>query len=113
MSEVTGNSSPGTGSEGLEQKVIDAIRCVYDPEIPVNLYDLGLIYDISLGGEGAVSIKMTLTAPFCPVAGEMPIMVERAVLTVEEVDVVDVELVWNPPWNPDMMSEAARLELGM
>ncbi|MFP6608648.1 MAG: SUF system Fe-S cluster assembly protein [Deltaproteobacteria bacterium] len=97
----------------IETKIVDALHSVYDPEIPVDIYDLGLIYDTKIDEEGKVSITMTLTAPGCPVAGEMPVMVERAVATVEGVSSVSVELVWDPPWNPDMMTEAARLQLGM
>ncbi len=97
----------------IETKIVDALHSVYDPEIPVDIYDLGLIYDTKIDEEGKVSITMTLTAPSCPVAGEMPMMVERAVATVEGVSSVSVELVWDPPWNPDMMTEAARLQLGM
>lgn len=97
----------------IETNIVEALHTVYDPEIPVDIYDLGLIYDTKIDDEGKVSITMTLTAPGCPVAGEMPVMVERAVATVEGVSSVDVELVWDPPWNPDMMTEAARLQLGM
>ena len=97
----------------LENEIVEAMRSVYDPEIPVNIYDLGLIYDMKVNETGAVEIKMTLTAPGCPVAGEMPGMVARAVKTVEGVKDCDVELVWDPQWNPDMMSEAARLTLNM
>ena len=96
-----------------EDGVIDALRCVFDPEIPVSIYDLGLIYDIDIGDDGKVAITMTLTAPGCPVAGEMPRMVERAVSVVDGVDEVTVDLVFDPPWEPSRMSEAARLELGM
>ncbi|MFQ5352143.1 MAG: DUF59 domain-containing protein [Candidatus Binatia bacterium] len=98
----------------LEERIVEAIRMVYDPEIPVNIYDLGLIYDLRIEPSGhAASIKMTLTAPGCPVAGEMPGMVERAALSVDGVDHCDVELVWEPAWNPDMMSEEARLTLNI
>ena len=97
----------------LKEKIIDALHTVYDPEIPVDLYELGLIYDIEISDEGSVAIKMTLTAPGCPVAGEMPVMVEKAVSVVEGVGEVKVELVWEPPWNQEMMSDAARLQLGM
>lgn len=105
---------PMTGDgEGREAEVIAALRTVYDPEIPVNIYDLGLIYRIDLSEDGKrVAIDMTLTAPGCPVAGSMPGMVEHTVRGVAHVDDVTVELVWDPPWDKDMMSEAARLELG-
>lgn len=98
--------------EKMHEAVIAAIRTVYDPELPVNLYDLGLIYDIIVSDDYSVLVKMTLTAPGCPVAGEMPRMVERAVRYVNGIKNVKAELVWNPPWNKSMMSEAAQLELG-
>jgi len=98
----------------LETPVIDALKSVYDPEIPVNIYELGLIYDVKLSPENDVFVKMTLTAPGCPVAHQMPGMVRAAVEEhVPEAREVDVEIVWDPPWRPDMMSEAARLETGM
>ena len=97
----------------LEERVISALRTVYDPEIPVNIYDLGLIYDIDLGTGGQVDIRMTLTAPACPVAGIMPRLAEEAVRRVEGVDRVNVELVWDPPWSQDRMTDEARLTLGM
>ena len=93
--------------------VIEALRTVYDPEIPVSLYDLGLIYDIVVAPGGKVDIVMTLTAPGCPVADILPMEVEKAARSVDGVAGVNVELVFDPPWRPDMMSEAARLELGM
>jgi FeS assembly SUF system protein len=99
--------------KSLEEKVIDAIRTVFDPEIPVNIYDLGLIYDIHVSPENRVHVKMTLTAPGCPVAGSLPIEVERRIENVPEVTSAEVELVWDPPWTRDRMSEAALLELGM
>jgi FeS assembly SUF system protein len=104
---------PEEAMSELENEIVEAMRSVYDPEIPVNIYDLGLIYDMKVNEAGAVEIKMTLTAPGCPVAGEMPGMVARAVKTVEGVTDCDVELVWDPQWNPDMMSESARLTLNM
>lgn len=96
----------------LKSSIIEALREVYDPEIPVNIYDLGLIYDISIEGEGDVKITMTLTAPGCPVAGILPGQVEQAASSVEGVNSAKVDLVWEPPWNPDMMSEEAKLVLG-
>lgn len=93
--------------------IIDALRTVYDPEIPINLYDLGLIYDIERKEEGDVAILMTLTAPACPVAGEMPKMVARAVAAIDHVSEVVVTLTWNPAWTPERMSEDARTSLGM
>lgn len=96
----------------LYDQIVAAIRTVYDPEIPVNLFDLGLIYCIRIDNESAIDIQMTLTAPGCPVAGEMPGMVASAVEPVQGVKTVDVELVWDPPWDMSRMSEEARLELG-
>ena len=101
------------GDATLRDQVIDALRTVYDPEIPVNIYELGLIYDIAIDDSGAVAIEMTLTAPGCPVAGSMPGTVQEAVAAVPGVSKVDVELVWDPPWDQSRMSEAAQLELGM
>ncbi len=96
----------------LEQ-VIAALRQVFDPEIPTNIYDLGLIYAIDRTGNDAVAIRMTLTAPGCPVAGTMPGMVKQAVESAQGVGHCDVELVWDPPWDKSRMSEEAMLELGM
>ena len=95
------------------ESVIAALRTVHDPEIPINIYDLGLIYTIDGVDEGDIAIRMTLTAPGCPVAGILPGMVEQAVLAVEGVNHCRVELVWDPPWHKDMMSEEAKLELGL
>ena len=97
----------------LEGKVIEALREIYDPEIPVNIYELGLIYDIQVEPDNKVHIKMTLTAPACPVAGSLPGEVERNVEEIPEVKSADVELVWEPPWSREKMSEAALLQLGM
>lgn len=94
------------------EKVIEAIRQIYDPEIPVNIYDLGLIYSIDIGANHDVDVRMTLTAPGCPVAGSLPPEVERRIETVDEVSSAKVELVWDPPWTKDRMSEVAQLELG-
>ena len=96
-----------------EDAVIEAIRTVYDPEIPVNLYDLGLIYEMAIAGDGGVKVLMTLTTPGCPVAGEMPGMVAQAVAALDGAGEVEVELTWDPPWTPEKMSEDARLALGM
>ena len=93
--------------------IIEALRTVFDPEIPVNIYDLGLVYRNDVDDRGQVTVEMTLTAPGCPVAGDMPQWVADAVAAVEGVGEVNVCLVWDPPWNQDMMSEEARLELGM
>lgn len=94
------------------EKVIEAIRQVYDPELPVNIYDLGLIYSIDINAENEIDVKMTLTAPGCPVAGSLPGEVERRIETVDEVKSARVELVWDPPWTKERMSEVAQLELG-
>ena len=99
--------------DALRQRVVEALKQVYDPEIPVNIYDLGLIYGLEIGEEGAVSIDMTLTTPGCPVAETFPGMVEYEVSRVEGVKSAAVEIVWDPPWTQDRMTEAAKLELGM
>jgi FeS assembly SUF system protein len=99
--------------EVVQQGVVAALQTVYDPEIPVSIYELGLIYRADVDAAGAVEIEMTLTAPGCPVAGEMPGVVQQAVSRVEGVTDVSVELVWDPPWDQSRMSEIARLELGM
>ena len=96
----------------LDDRIVAALREVYDPEIPVNIYDLGLIYRIDRDDLGVVEIDMTLTAPGCPVAQTFPGVVEAAVQNVEGVATAEVELVWEPPWTPDRMSESAKLELG-
>jgi FeS assembly SUF system protein len=96
-----------------EADIVAALKTVYDPEIPVDIYELGLIYDIIVERGGKVAIKMTLTAPGCPVAGSMPGMVEEALSRVPGVSEAEVELVWDPPWDFTRMSEAARLELNM
>ena len=100
------------GAESLDDRIIAALREVYDPEIPVNIYDLGLIYRIDCDELGVVEIDMTLTAPGCPVAQTFPGTVEAAVQNVEGVATAEVDLVWEPPWTPDRMSEAVKLELG-
>lgn len=98
----------------LQGQVIDTLRTIYDPEIPVNIYDLGLIYDLKTdSSSGQVAIQMTLTAPGCPVAQTFPHTVAEAVLAITEVQEVKVELVWEPRWTKERMSEAARLELGL
>ena len=97
----------------LKEQVIGALKRVYDPEIPINIYDLCLIYDLTVDDAGSVAVRMTLTAPNCPVAGDMPGNVERAVRRVEGVKDVKVELTFDPPWSKDRMSEAAQLALGL
>jgi len=99
--------------EGIRQRVIEELQTVYDPEIPVNIYELGLIYDVEVDDDGAARIRMTLTTPMCPAAEELPPEVETKARAVEGVTSVQLDLVWDPPWNPGMMSEAAKLELGM
>jgi FeS assembly SUF system protein len=96
----------------LEDKVIDAIKECYDPEIPVNIWELGLIYEININADPVVHIKMTLTAPGCPAARSLPIEVHERVAQIPEVNDVQVEIVWDPPWTPEMMSQEAKLELG-
>ena len=97
----------------LKDKVIAEIKKIYDPEIPVNIYDLGLIYDVKVDKENVVEIKMTLTTPNCPVAESLPKEVEDSVKEIKEVKDAKLELVWEPPWDKSMMSEAAKLELNL
>lgn len=97
----------------LEGKIIEAIRQVYDPEIPVNIYELGLIYSIDIADDKSVKVRMTLTAPGCPVAGSLPGEVASRIEAIPEVKEADVELVWDPPWDKSMMSEVAQLQLGL
>lgn len=108
----TGAAPAGEGKQDLKTSVIDALSQIYDPEIPVNIYELGLIYDVKVADNGDVDVIMTLTTPHCPVAESMPGEVETRVRDVAGVNDVKVELVWDPPWDMTMMSEAARLELG-
>ena len=104
--------APSSTDHPLYEQITEACRTVYDPEIPVNIYERGVIYTIDINAENEVNIKMSLTAPGCPVAGEMPGWVADAVEPLPGVKTVDVELVWEPPWGMDMMSDEARLELG-
>ena len=97
----------------LKEKIIKEIKKVYDPEIPVNIYELGLIYEIKVEKDNNVKVKMTLTTPNCPVAESLPKEVKDSIIEVKEVNDVDLELVWDPPWDKSMMSEAARLELNL
>ena len=96
----------------LKKKIIEEIKKIYYPEIPVNIYELGLIYDIQVSGK-RVKIEMTLTSPNCPVAESLPKDVKDSAMQVEGIEDVDLKLVWNPPWNKDMMSESAKLELNL
>ena len=110
--EGTPMIAPSSTNHPLYESIVDGIRTVYDPEIPVNIYDLGLIYTIEINQESEVLVIMTLTAPGCPVAGEMPGWVAEAIEPMPGVKQVAVELTWEPPWGMDMMSDEARLELG-
>lgn len=96
----------------VEKQIVAALKTVYDPEIPVDIYELGLIYDIDIDAEKKVLLRMTLTAPGCPVAGSLPLQVESAVENVPDVKSATVELVWDPPWTKEMMSDIAKLQLG-
>ena len=99
-------------TQSLEEKVVEALKTIFDPEIPVNIYELGLIYRVRIEEPDQVYIKMTLTSPQCPVAESLPIEVESKISALEGVSHAFVEIVWEPTWNPEMMSEAAKLELG-
>src|SRR5437667_6445134 len=103
---------PSDPDASLEERVVNTLRTVYDPEIPVDIYELGLVYDLNVDPSGAVSIRMTLTSPGCPVAGSLPGEVESKVKAVPGVTSAKVELVWEPPWDQNRMSESARLQLG-
>jgi len=96
----------------LEEKIIQTLKTCYDPEIPVDIFELGLIYEIGIDDKANVNIKMTLTSPACPVAGSLPPEVEGKVKAIPEVNDAKIELVWSPPWDKDMMSEVAKVELG-
>lgn len=108
-------AEPALGGPGgdLQQAIVDTLKTIYDPEIPVDIYELGLIYDVSVTGDGDATVTMTLTTPHCPVAESMPGEVELRVLSVPGVRDAEVKLVWDPPWDPSKMSDEARLELGM
>ena len=97
----------------LREKIVEEIKKIYDPEIPVNIYDLGLFYDIFIENLNTAKVKMTLTSPNCPVAESLPQEVKDAIMQVEGIEKVDLDLVWDPPWDKDMMSEAAKLELNL
>lgn len=100
-------------SQVLESQIIEALRTIFDPEIPVNIYELGLIYEVGVKPGGIVHVQMTLTSPACPVAGSLPPEVERRVSEVDGVKEATVEVVWDPPWTAELMSEAARLQLNI
>jgi FeS assembly SUF system protein len=100
-------------SEEIQDKIVATLRTCFDPEIPVNIYDLGLIYEVKVNEERRAYVKMTLTSPACPVAGQLVGEVEAKTAAVEGVESVEVDLVWDPPWDQSMLSEAAKLELGL
>lgn len=111
--KATERSEVTSSGNDLEQKVVEILKTCYDPEIPVNIYELGLVYGVTVEEGGRVGIEMTLTSPACPVAGSLPGEVENKVKTIEGVSEAKVDVVWDPPWTPDKMTEAARLQLGM
>ncbi len=111
-SEVSAKTPEEKNTVGLKDAVVAALKTVYDPEIPVDIYELGLIYDLQVAPPGSVDVKMTLTSPACPVAGSLPGEVEGRIREVEGVTEVVVDLVWDPPWDMEKMSESARLQLG-
>jgi FeS assembly SUF system protein len=104
---------PADESAEIENRVVEVLKTVFDPEIPVNIYELGLVYDVDVQPTGEVKISMTLTSPACPVAGSLPGEVQAKVEKVEGVTKAEIDLVWEPAWNPGLMSEAAKLQLGM
>jgi FeS assembly SUF system protein len=105
--------TPSAEPKPTEEALIAAVSTVYDPEIPVNIYELGLIYTIDINDDGRVKVEMTLTAPACPSAQELPIQVQDAIMSVPGVIDCEVETVWDPPWDPSRMTEEARLQLNM
>ena len=110
---ATTAANAGSAAGEIRERVIEQLRTVFDPEIPVNIYELGLIYEVEVDDAGRVGIRMTLTSPMCPAAEQLPPEVETKARNVPGVSSVQLDLVWEPPWNPSMMSEAARLDLGM
>ena len=116
MSQEPNDAATEAGAleaDAIKDKIIEELHTVYDPEIPVNIYELGLIYDVSVDVDGKASIRMTLTTPMCPAAEMLPPEVETKARGVPGVTHVELDLVWAPPWSPEMMSEAAKLDLGM
>lgn len=109
----TPGAPDGAATEDFRERIVEALKSIYDPEIPVDIYELGLIYGFEVSADGDVSITMTLTTPHCPVAESMPGEVEMRLLSVPGVRDAEVKLVWDPPWDPTKMSDEARLELGM
>jgi len=117
MSETAGEPANSPRSEQndseLEQKIVEALKSCFDPEIPVNIYELGLIYKINAPNHEDIKIAMTLTSPMCPVAESLPVEVEQKIRAIPEVKAAQVDLIWEPAWNPQMMSEAAKLQLNL
>ncbi len=113
LAEKKPEPDPAAPGGELQQAVVDALKSIYDPEIPVDIYELGLIYDVAVDSDGDAVVTMTLTTPHCPVAESMPAEVEMRVLSVPGIRDAEVKLVWDPPWDPSKMSDEARLELGM
>jgi len=114
ISQSTGDiTADPAKTAAIAPKVIEALKTVFDPEIPVNIYEMGLIYDVIVDAGGQVGVKMTLTAPNCPAAQSLPVEVRDKARTVEGVTDAKVEIVWDPPWTKDLMSDVAKLELGM
>ena len=109
----TETAPAAAGDEDLKDRVVEALKSIYDPEIPVDIYELGLIYDVDISEDGDAIVTMTLTTPHCPVAESLPNEVELRVLSVPGIRDAEVKLVWDPPWDPSKMSDEARLELGM
>ncbi len=113
LAEKKPEPDPATSNEALVEAVVEALKSIYDPEIPVDIYELGLIYDVAVSADGDAVVSMTLTTPNCPVAESMPAEVELRILAVPGIRDSEVRLVWDPPWDPSKMSDEARLELGM
>jgi FeS assembly SUF system protein len=111
--EPATGDAPKLSADEIENGVVEVLKTVFDPEIPVNIYELGLVYDVDVQETGEVKISMTLTSPACPVAGSLPGEVQAKVEKVPGVTKAEIDLVWEPAWNPSMMSEASRLQLGM
>lgn len=114
LPDSVGNTVPGDGGDAvLRTDITEALRQVYDPEIPVNIYEMGLIYRVDVDDNKRADVEMTLTTPNCPSAQELPMMVQQQIEMIPEITQVVVDIVWDPPWTPEMMSEEAKFELGM
>lgn len=113
LSKASETPAPSGNADDVKEAIVEALKSIYDPEIPVDIYELGLIYDVEVSDDGDAVVLMTLTTPHCPVAESMPGEVELRVLSVPGVRDAEVKLVWDPPWDPSKMSDEARLELGM